>query len=194
MAVSHKDHDHPNTPAARAACRKAMAATPGKSFAENAGVPTAMQKLASGIVKPAQMTVVPRKRGDGGVVKGLQATAPRIADRRLKVSGTMIKVTGDLADMPVELAAAVRAAWEKDWDVQVGERFNETERRVVISGEVGIVSLVWSDSLDKVRTAVFVRSYDSSVTRRVPAGWERAMHLVSDSANWKWKDADNRCI
>jgi hypothetical protein len=140
--------------------------------------------------KAAQMTVVPRRRGDGGVVKGMQATEPKVSTRRLKVSGTLIKNEGHLADVPATFAAAIRAAWKLDWDVQVGDQFNETERRIVISGEVGIVSLVWEDG---GRLGVFVRSFDSSITRRV-TGWEYALELAGDPDNWPWKNANHQCI
>jgi hypothetical protein len=147
MPISHADHDHPNTPAARAACRKSMAAT-------GATVPR----------KPAQVTVVPRTRGDGGVVRGLVATTPTAAVRRLKVSGTLIKRVGDLADVPADLATEVRRAWKLDWTVQVGHPFNDDERRIVITGPKAEIALVWDS---KGRTATFVRHHDSSVTSRV---------------------------
>lgn len=158
MAISHADHDHPNTPAARAACRKALAGT---------GVPTgAVRKLAeqAGVVKPAQMTVVPRKRGDGGVVKGMQATDPRAAVRRLKVSGTVLTRIGDLADVPAVLATEVRRAWKLDWTVQAGHPFNDDERRIVITGPKAEIALVWDSN---GRTGTFVRNHNSSVTRRL---------------------------
>jgi hypothetical protein len=163
MAISHADHHHPNTPAARAACRKALAATPGKTFAENAGV-------------PAKLTVVPRKRGDGGVVKGMQATEPKAATRRLKVTGTVIRRLGDLADVPAVLATEVRRAWALDWTVQVGHPFNDDERRIVITGPVAEIALVWDSN---GRTAVFIRNHNSSITYRV------------DTADEAFDDADN---
>lgn len=155
MAISHADHDHPNTPAARAKCRRAM---------DNTHTPyvNPMRELAeqAGVVKPAKVTVVPRKRGDGGVVKGMQAAAPR----RLKVSGTLIKAIGDLADVPAALAVHVRRAWALDWTVQVGHPFNDDERRIVITGPKAEIALVWDS---RGRTATFVRHLDSSVTSKL---------------------------
>lgn len=178
MAISHADHDHPNTPAARAACRKAAATT------VNAGL------VLGNPSNPPKMTVVPRTRGDGGVVKGLQATAPKTADKRLKVSGTMIRRTGDLADVPVELAAAIRQAWTWEWDVQVGDRFTDAERRIVITGVVGTVSLVWDHN---GRTAVFVRSDSSSITHRVDS-YEDGMTFAASADAWPWKADDGRLV
>lgn len=161
MAISHADHDHPNTPAARAKCRKAMGATPGVSFKDNA-----VRKLAeqAGVVKPPQMTVVPRRRGDGGVVKGMQATEPKAAVRRLKVAGVLITRIGDLADVPAVLATEVRRAWKLDWTVQAGHPFNDDERRIVITGPKAEIALVWDSN---GRTGTFVRRHDSSITRRL---------------------------
>jgi hypothetical protein len=162
MAMSHADHDHPNTPGARAACRRRMIL---------AGSPA---EPAAGVVKPAQMTVVPRKRGDGGVVRGLKATEPQASNRRLKVSGWQLKSIGDLADVPATLAAPIREAWKRGWVVQVGDRFNEAERRIVITAPGGEVSLVWSED---GRTGVFFRPGNSSVTSRKD-GWARAFELA----------------
>ena len=168
MAISHKDHDHPNTPQARAACRKAMAS----------GDMTL--NLRTGDIKPAQMTVVPRRRGDGGVVKGLKATEPKAATRRLKVSGTLIKAIGDLADVPQELARAVRQAWTWGWTVQAGHPFNDDERRIVVSGEFAEVALVWDST---GRTGTFVRNWDSSVTFRMD-DFEAAFTAAANADQW----------
>jgi hypothetical protein len=119
---------------------------------------------------------VPRKRGDGGVVKGMQATEPKAATRRLKVTGTVIRRLGDLADVPAVLATEVRRAWALDWTVQVGHPFNDDERRIVITGPVAEIALVWDSN---GRTAVFIRNHNSSITYRV------------DTADEAFDDADN---
>lgn len=136
------------------------------------------------------MTVVPRKRGDGGVVKGMKATKPKVSDRRLKVSGSKIKSLGDLADVPHALAVFVRRAWTEDLDVVAGYPFNESERRIVVLAEVGEISMVWDGS---DRTACFVRSYDSSITRRVDNGAE-AFRIARDADAWPWRADDGTLI
>lgn len=169
MAISHADHDHPNTPAARAACRKALAKGTTHQTTEN----------VTGDRKPAKMTVVPRTRGDGGVVKGMQADLhaktcqvagcsrcfPKPSPpRRLKVSGVKLTRIGDLADVPAVLATEVRRAWNLDWTVQAGHPFNDDERRIVITGPKAEVALVWDSN---GRTGTFVRNHNSSVTHRL---------------------------
>lgn len=150
MAVSHKDHNHPNTPAARAACRKTMAINAEGGF-------TAVQKrIVDGAVKAAQMTVVPRRRGDGGVVKGLKAAM-------LKRPNTRIKNIGDLADMPQMLAYAVRLAWaHPDLEVVVGDPFNDQEANVVIKGPAAYITCVWRVSQPNGIYAMRIRPVDSS--------------------------------
>jgi hypothetical protein len=139
-------------------CRKKMAAG-GDPPLRVSG-----ERVLAEAANPPQMTVVPRRRGDGGVVKGLKATAPKAGVNRLKLTGSKIARTGDLADVPAVLATEVRRAWKLDWTVQAGHPFNEDERRIVITGPVAEIALVW-DSND--RTAVFVRNLNSSVTHRV---------------------------
>lgn len=187
MAISHADHDHPNTPAGRAACRKANRdqvitdavarhTTPERRLAEQAG-----------LVKPAQMTVVPRRRGDGGVVKGMQAVRPSTtskaaADRAMrkaekgglaglvpttKKPNTQIKNIGDLADVPRMLAYGVRMAWAKEWSVRVGDKFNDNEARIVIDAPAGEIALVYRPSLPNGVWGVFFRAGYGSVTTRV---------------------------
>jgi hypothetical protein len=159
MAISHADHDHPNTPAARAKCRKSMASS---------GAPAQILSIKTGklvdVPPPVKMTVVPRHRGDGGVVQGMKATEPKAATRRLKVSGSLINSTGHLADVPAVLATEVRRAWKLDWTVQAGHPFNDDERRIVITGPVAEIALVWDSN---GRTGIFIRNLNSSVTRRL---------------------------
>jgi hypothetical protein len=172
MAISHKDHDHPNTPAARAACRKAMTATDYVTGATPDGV--------VGVATPAKMTVVPRRRGDGGVVKGMKAAGP---GRTLKRSNTLVKSEGDLADMPRMLAYGVRLAWAADLDVVVGEKFNEAERRILIKNEVGEVALTWRENRPEGIWAIWVRNYDSSRQFTVESVQE-AMEITATREAW----------
>lgn len=172
MAISHADHDHPNTPAARAKCRRAMDNThlSGEAVRKELagtiikGTTHQMVENVTGDRKPVKMTVVPRRRGDGGVVKGMQATAPKAAARRLKVSGVKLTRIGDLADVPAVLATEVRRAWKLDWTVQAGHPFNDDERRIVITGPKAEIALVWDSN---GRTGTFVRHHNSSVIHRL---------------------------
>lgn len=125
MAISHADHDHANTPAARAACRKAMAGT----------------------VKAPQMTVVPRKRGDGGVVRGMQATKPHAGAGNLKRPGTHLRNIGDLPDVPRMLAYCAKLAWHEGWDVVVGHPFNDSEANIKIMGPKAEITCIWRHTL-----------------------------------------------
>jgi hypothetical protein len=155
MAISHADHDHPNTPAARAKCRKAMA---------SGGVtkPTAERKLAegAGLVKPARWAAVePLGRG--------AKRGPRVDTRNRKRPNTALKSTGDLADVPRMLAYGVRMAWALDYPVRVGDQFNDLESRIVIDAPAGEIALVWKPSLPDGVWGVFFRPGYKSVTNRV---------------------------
>jgi hypothetical protein len=169
MAISHKDHNHPNTPAARAACRKAL--NEGNEVATTSG---------TFVGKPATMTVVPRKRGDGGVVKGMKAAAPK----NVKRTNTHIKAEHDLADMPRILAYGVRLAWAADLDVTVGERFNEAEKRILIHADRAEIALVWRESNPNGVNAIFVRNWDSSVTFKVDSIQHALEVSAHDSEAW----------
>ena len=177
MAISHKDHDHPNTPAARAKCRKAMekSGTPIKISAERA------LAEAAGVVKSTKMTVVPRRRGDGGVVRGM---------KNVKRTNTLIKAEYDLADVPAMLAYGVRMAWDADLDVKVGERFNDEEKRLVIQHEVAEIALVWRDKRPDGIWAIFVRNYDSSRTFKV----ESVQQAFEVAATWDAWDGRGNLI
>lgn len=163
MAISHADHDHPNTPAARAKCRAAMAkdGAPLKVSGERALAESA------GLVKPTKMTVVPRTRGDGGVVKGLKATKPHAAFGNVKKPGTVLRGIGDLPDVPRMLAYGARMAWGLDWEVRVGEQFNDNEARIVIKAPACEIAMVWKPSLPEGVWGIFVRNWNSSRTFRV---------------------------
>lgn len=152
MAISHKDHDHPNTPGARAACRKAMQINAEGGF-------TAVQKrIVDQTVKAAQMTVVPRRRGDGGVVKGMQAHGPTLKRENAKIKGIR-----DLADMPQMLAYAVRLAWAADLEVVAGHPFNDTEANVIIKGPAAHITLMWKVARPNGISKMRIRPVDSSV-------------------------------
>lgn len=162
MAISHADHDHPNTPAARAKCRRAndVGGTTHLSYENPA--------------KSATLTVVPRKRGDGGVVQGL---------KNAKRPNTLIKADYDLADVPRILAYGVRTAWALDLDVKVGDRFNDEEKRLTIQHELAEIALVWRDKRPDGIWAVFVRNWDSSKTFKVES-IQHAFEVAADRVAW----------
>jgi hypothetical protein len=166
MAISHADHDHPNTPAARAACRKAMAdKNITAAVAKHTGASMALD-LRGGGIKPAKMVVVPRTKGDGGVVKGLKGTTPKAAAGNLKKSGSRLRTVADLGDVPRMLAYGARLAWAADYEVIVGEKFNDAESRIVIKATAGEIAMVWRPSLPDGVWGVFFRPWDSSITTR----------------------------
>lgn len=149
MAISHADHDHPNTPAARAACRKTMGAT---------GAPVgAVRKLAedAGIVRPAKITVA---KSPG--TKGLREAAEAVRTR--KRENTKIKSIGDLTDVPAMLAYAVRLAWAADLEVVAGHPFNDTEANIVIKGPAAHITCIWRVAQPHGIYAMRVRPVNSS--------------------------------
>lgn len=165
MAISHADHDHPNTPAARAKCRKAMA------------------QVGTDAVAPAKMTVVPRRRGDGGVVKGMIAAQPVVRGTKVKAYDRPIRTAGDLpADIPANLVRTIEAAWELGWPVVEGMKLNDVETRILIGGELAQVSLVFNAGGD---SGVFVRSLNSSITHRVDSG-PMGLAIASGEEEWPW--------
>ena len=196
MAISHKDHDHPNTPAARAKCRKE--GTPGPQIGTNLGRVERAYAEQAGLVKhdaktcqvhlcptcfpqPAQSTVVPRKRHDGGVVKGLKESAP------VKVmkapAGKPIKGPADVpVDCPAPLHYAIKAAWSRGWGVIEGYKLKDDENRILIGGTVAQVSIVWTA---EGRTGVFVRKLSSSITHRADSA-QAAIGLASGDDEWPW--------
>ena len=159
MAISHADHDHPNTPAARAKCRKDMAATPGKTFKENAEA----KKAATWHVKP----------------KGKVPAAAKTVKR----ANSLIKNVSDLADVPKALAHGIREAWARDLDVKVGDRFRDDEARVVIHAEVGEIALVWKSTNVHGVHAIWVRNWDSSKAFKVNSVAE-AFIVTEDREMW----------
>lgn len=215
MAISHADHNHPNTPAARASCRKQMANgdTPltGNPVPAGgvAGTPHRKHTKASDpcpAAKPAKLTVVPRKamaktgtpveaavlvgksqggpkivvvprrRGDGGVVRGMIAAKPSRKEKQINNSGDLP------ADIPTNHALTIARAWERGWPVILGERLKDDETRILIGGNLAQVALVWNV---EGRGGVFVRSITSSITRRVDSG-PQALALASGEEEWPW--------
>lgn len=176
MAISHADHNHPNTPAARAKCRKEMASgnfTMGQVAADEIPIRHSTDEIHR--MDVARLTVVPRRRGDGGVVKGL---------KNAKRTNTLIKAEHDLADVPRMLAYGIRMAWALDLDVKVGERFNDEEKRVVIQADRAEIALVWRDKRPDGIWAVFIRNWDSSKTFKVDSVQQAFEFAAHDAECW----------
>lgn len=178
MAISHADHGHPNTPAARAACRKRLA--DGRSPLD-VSAERALAEAAGVVRKAADVYVVPRRRGDGGVVKGAKGTG---YPANLKRPGTHLRADHDLADVPRMLAYGCRLAWAIDWDVKVGDRFREDEARIEIHGDKGIISLVWRDKRPDGIWKIWVRNFDSSKQYVVESVQEAIALMNHDSDAW----------
>lgn len=172
MAISHANHSHPNTPAARAACRKAL--NDGNEVATTSG---------TFVGKPAQMTVVPRRKGDGGVVQGMKAAKP-IRGKDAGVRGEVrIRTAGDFpGDIPAGHTLTIARAWEKGWSVILGESLTTGETRILIGGNGVQVSLVWNA---EGSSGVFVRTHMSSIQHRVDSGIQ-AIALAAGDEEWPW--------
>jgi hypothetical protein len=140
MAISHKDHDHPNTPAARARCRQELKAEGTVHLAPgHESTPT----------KPATWHVKP---------KGKQPAALKNAKR----TNSLIKNRSDLADVPHALVHGIEEAWARDLDVKVGDRFRDDEARITIQAELCEIALVWKVANPHGVSAIWVRNWDSS--------------------------------
>lgn len=188
MAMSHADCDHPRTPAGRAACRR------GNPDLPRVGLSNELDRLAG---KPRRIVAThhplckqPEGHNTPGcpVPTGTPAVVTTPAKRRrsaasgqLKRPGTHIRTIGDLPDVPRMLAHGCRIAWQHGWDVVVGHDFNDAEKRIVITGDVAEVALVWRPSLPHGVWGVFVRKHKTSITHRVEEGVEHAMRIAAGS-------------
>lgn len=142
MAISHADHDHPATPAARAACRKAMA-----------GGCTDPKLAIDGVRErrgPVRLVGVAKANG-----RGFRAFA--------------IRNEGDLADgVPHVFSGAIRKAWDMGWDVRSAHPYNDTEKRVEVKSDHGTVTLVYKAGNERV-WGVFWRAHNETITHRIEA-------------------------
>jgi hypothetical protein len=172
MAINHADHDHANTPAARAKCRKAMASDVVRL--DTGTDPSTGESGSEFVRKPRTVIggVVPKKGP-----KGLRGS------NNLKKPGTHLRTIGDLPDVPRMLAYGARLAWANDWEVVVGEPFNDNEARILIGGKVAQVSMVWRPSVPDGVWGIFVRHTHSSVTHKV-ASVQEAFELAATDDAW----------
>jgi hypothetical protein len=127
MAIDHSAHDHPATPAARAACRKMMAAM--ETAASGGTIVTTGTKARPAVGAVRLVGVEPRRARRVATVNG---GAP-VAERR-----RFIRTEGDMADVPHVFSSAIRHAWVQDgWTVRYGNPYNNTEKRIVIDNGHG---------------------------------------------------------
>jgi hypothetical protein len=145
-----------------------------------------MAQVGTDATAPVKMTVVPRRRGDGGVVKGMIAAQPVVKAVKQKAhTERKIRTAADLpANLPVDLVRTVEIAWRESMPVIEGYRLNDAEARILIGGVVGQVSLVWDAD---GRSGVFVRSLSSSVTHRCDSG-PQAIAFASGDEDWPWSN------
>jgi len=184
MAISHKDHDHPNTPAARAACRKRMAKGQSPLDAPTERALNPMREEAGIMpVRHSQEEIekIDRRRGAVWTVK------PKVNNRgalkSTKRINSLIKNRSDMADVPRALVHGIEEAWARDLDVRVGDRFRDDEARVVIQAELGEISLVWKVTNPHGINAIFVRNWDSSRIFKVNSVAE-AFTVTEDRDMW----------
>jgi hypothetical protein len=179
MAINHADCTHPRTPAGRAACRRlaALKETPGvrraRELREGRRRATLSDASPTGRIRhhePPPPQGVPGPTG------------------QLKRPGTHLRTIGDLPDVPRMLAHGCRIAWKHGWDVVVGHQFNDYEKRIVVTGDVAEVALVWKPSLPHGVWGVFVRKHGHPITHRVEAGVDHAMRLAAGSESWAWDE------
>ena len=142
MAISHTDHDHANTPAARAKCRKALMAD------TEAGLRGSAPLKPKG---PVRLVGVAKANGTG-----FRAFA--------------INDEGDLANaVPHVFSGANRKAWEMGWTVRSAHPYNDTEKRVEVKSPHGTMSLVWKERSPNAVWGVFFRPVNTSITSRIEA-------------------------
>jgi len=154
MAISHKDHDHPNTPAARAACRKQM------SIGDTPLTGNPIPSTVAGVINQA---LAPKSTTWHVKPKGKQPAALKNKKR----TNSLIKDISDLADVPQALAHGIREAWARDFDVRVGDKFRDDEARVVIQADLCEIALVWKSTNVHGVHAIWVRNWDSSKAFKV---------------------------
>lgn len=203
MAINHANCDHPRTPAGRAACRRAGGpqSTPMSDrdideviLSPKSGRGSSVRAVDDrGVSTPTRRSRSARTGQLRGHAEG--CLHPDNAHRKcivrannVKRPGTHLRTIGDLPDVPRMLAHGCRIAWDRGWDVVVGHDFNDTEKRIVINGDVAEVALVWKPSLPNGVWGVFVRKHKHPITHRVEAGVDYAMRIAGGDDEWPWKE------
>lgn len=151
MAIDHSSHDHPATPAARAACRRTLGAgTPAIRTVPMTDATTGLIRDGAGRL----MAVEPRGRA---------RRAPVTADAKPRA----IRGIGDMPDVPHVFGEIIHRAWTMGWDVTTATPYNADERRVEITSTAGTAQLVWRANQPHGVTAVWFRPCNTSVASRV---------------------------
>lgn len=163
MAIDHSTHDHPATPAGRAACRKTIGIATEHSIEDPfTGQATVTVLLG---VEPRR-----RKSTKGGIPAGFVRGQSKLDPVQRAARRFTIKDEGDLAaEVPHMFTTAIRHAWEKGWTVKSGHPYNNTEKRIVITSVHGELALVYRAGQSGVN-GVFWRATGAVNTRRLTVG------------------------
>jgi hypothetical protein len=155
--ASHAGHDHPATPAARAACRRA------------GGAP----------VVSSRCTCINGALGQPHAADCPEATveAPQRPAKAVKRSGgtrdhtgRAIRNTGDLGALAVPhvFGSVIRWAWGQGMEVHTGNTYNDDQRTVVIVSTHGYLTLTWRSARPDGVHAVSYRPGGTPVWTQLP--------------------------
>lgn len=148
MAVNHAGHDHPATPAGRAACRKAKGGVPitAEDRARGKAAAKITKRLAA---EKASVEPVPEKKVKGDT------------EQLWRVRLTGIPEGSSLLGMPAYVAELIKLAWRQEWRTEVGNVWHADGRRSVVvksyrgdlvvrwtRGGNGITSVEWRSDVD----------------------------------------------
>lgn len=136
--ASHAGHDHPATPAARAACRR----TGGAQVAPKATVEATQ--------RPTKATA--------------RATRTRDTVRRVIASTGDL---GGLA-VPHAFSSVIRWAWDRGLEVRTGDIYTDDQRSVTITSDHGWLTLTWRSTQPNGVHAVSYRPRGTSVATQLP--------------------------
>lgn len=170
MAMSHDRCNHPRTPAGRAACRKAQADRTAAIQAhvdDIVGAPPIVRRNQPGEFGPWGPEGRPERSAKAmkfTVEPRTTKRTPRRASVDLKRPGSRITSIAHMADVPHVFSAAIKVAWDLDWDVVVGAVFKDDHRLVTIRGVAGDVYLAWSSANPNGLQRVSFRPAKSSIT------------------------------
>lgn len=163
MPINHADHDHPNTPAARAVCRRTMAAggdtpttTPRKRSAPHTRPEVAAGcTCINGALGQPHLPDCPVFK-DGARATPRLIVEPRAKQRRMadRIAASSVDrkhadgmaVPRDLLGIPAYMAEVAKFAWGKGWAVTYGDSWTADVRKLRIhNADTGTIGLVWSN-------------------------------------------------
>jgi hypothetical protein len=144
MAMSHAGHNHPATPAGRAACRKA-----GATEENRVDAVVKSRTKSKPAVKKADAEPVPERKVKGDT------------EQLWRVRLTGIPEGSSLLGMPAYVAELIKLAWRQEWRTEVGNVWHADGRRSVVvksyrgdlvvrwtRGGNGITSVEWRSDVD----------------------------------------------